>query len=312
VRKIINIKTKGYIALATTSILWGTTWVASKMGVHELPALQMASIRQFIGGSCFLLFFIGYKKLPLPTTKQFGYIILLAILMFVGANGLSTWSLNYIPTGLSSLIGALYPLSVVLIEIIFYKKNNATPLTFLGMFLGIIGVGFVFYENAFQIKSTIFFYGLALSITAMLCWSFATVFISRSKMKLNAYYSAGLQMFVGSFFLFAVALLTKQTVPFASIPLKAWWVIAYLVIAGSIIAFIAFIYSLKVLPPAISSLYAYINPLVAMVVAYFVINEKLTWNILWGAIITLIGVYLVNYSIKRNDKKAIEQNEEEV
>jgi drug/metabolite transporter (DMT)-like permease len=309
VSKTKIIKTKGYIALAITSILWGTTWVASKMGVHELPALQMASIRQFIGGSCFLLFFIGYKKLSLPTAKQFGYIILLAILMFVGANGLSTWSLNYIPTGLSSLIGALYPLSVVLIEIIFYKKNNATPLTFLGMFLGIVGVGFVFYENAFQIKSTNFVYGLALSIIAMLCWSFATVFISRSKMKLNAYYSAGLQMFVGSFFLFAVALLTKQTVPFASIPLKAWLVIAYLVIAGSIIAFIAFIYSLKVLPPAISSLYAYINPLVAMVVAYFIVDEKLTWNILWGAIITLVGVYLVNYSIKRNDKKAIEQNE---
>ena len=72
----------------------------------------------------FLLFFIGYKKLPLPTAKQFGWIILLALLMFVGANGLSTWSLNYIPTGLSALIGALYPLSVVLIEIIFYKKNN--------------------------------------------------------------------------------------------------------------------------------------------------------------------------------------------
>ena len=83
----------------------------------------MAAIRQFIGGACFLLFFIGYKKLPLPTAKQFGWIILLALLMFVGANGLSTWSLNYIPTGLSALIGALYPLSVVLIEIIFYKKN---------------------------------------------------------------------------------------------------------------------------------------------------------------------------------------------
>lgn len=269
----------------------------------------MAAIRQFIGGACFLLFFIGYKKLPFPTSKQFGWIILLALLMFVGANGLSTWSLNYIPTGLSALIGALYPLSVVLIEIIFYKKNNATPLTFLGMALGIVGVGFVFYENAFQANAKSFGYGLALSIIAMLCWSFATVFISRSKMKLNAYYSAGLQMFVGSFLLYFFALMAKQTVAITSISSKAWWVIAYLVVAGSIIAFVAFIYSLKVLPPAISSLYAYINPLIAIVVAYFVVDEKLTWNILWGAIITLAGVYLVNYSIKRNDKKVIEQNE---
>ena len=103
--------------------------------------------------------------------------------------------------------------------------------------------------------------------------------------------------------------MAKQTVAISSISSKAWWVIAYLVIAGSIIAFVAFIYSLKTLPPAISSLYAYLNPLIAMVVAYFVLDEKLTWNILWGAIITLAGVYLVNYSIKRNDKKVIEQNE---
>jgi drug/metabolite transporter (DMT)-like permease len=277
--------------------------------VLEIPALQMAAIRQFLGGSCFLLFFIGYKKFPLPTLKQFGYILLLATLMFVGANGLSTWSLNYIPTGFSSLIGALYPLSVVIIEAVFYKQNNATSLTFVGMFLGIVGVGFVFYENAFHAHPQGFTFGLILSGTAMLCWSFATVFISRSKLKLNAYYSAGLQMFVGSFLLYIIALFAKQTVPFATISAKAWWAIAYLVIAGSIIAFVAFIYSLKVLPPAISSLYAYINPLVAMVVAYFVVDEKLTWNILWGALITLAGVYLVNYSIKRNDKKALEQNE---
>jgi drug/metabolite transporter (DMT)-like permease len=279
------------------------------MGVQQIPALQLAAIRQLIGGSCFLLFFIGYKKLSLPTATQFFWLSLLALLMFVGANGLSTWSLNYIPTGLSALIGALYPLSVVIIEAIFYKKKNATALTFLGMLLGIVGVGFVFYENAFHSKPKGFAIGLALSITAMLCWSFATIFISKSKLKLNAYYSAGLQMFIGSFMLYAIAVITKQTVAFNSISVKAWGVIAYLVVAGSIIAFVAFIYSLKVLPPAISSLYAYINPLVAMVVAYFVIAEKLTWNILWGAIITLVGVYLVNYSIKRNDKKTLEQNE---
>jgi drug/metabolite transporter (DMT)-like permease len=296
--------------LAITSILWGTTWVASKIAVLEMPALQMAGIRQFIGGGCFLIFFMVYKKLSFPTLKQLGWIIILSLLMFVGANGLSTWSLNYIPTGLSSLIGALYPLSVVLIEIIFYRKNNATPLTFLGMLLGIIGVGVVFYENAFQSHPKGFGYGLILSVTAMLCWSFATVFISRSKMKLNAYYSTGLQMFIGGLFLYVMACSTNQTINFSVISSKAWWAIAYLVIAGSIIAFVAFIYSLKTLPPAISSLYAYINPLVAMVVAYFVVSESLTWYILWGAIITLSGVYLVNYSIKRNDKKVLEENEE--
>jgi drug/metabolite transporter (DMT)-like permease len=303
-------KTKGYIALSITSILWGTTWVASKLGVKEIPALQMAAIRQLIAGCCFVIFFLLYKKLSLPTAKQFVWIFLLSLLMFVGANGLSTWSLNFIPTGLSALIGALYPLSVVLIEIIFYKKKDTTPLTFVGMFLGIVGVGVVFYENAFQTHAKGFGYGLALSIAAMLSWSLATIFVSKNKMKMNAYYSTGWQMITGSFFLFLFSILSKQTIPISTISLNGWALILYLVLAGSIISFVAFIYSMKVLPVAISSLYAYINPLVAMIVASIVIpTEKLTLNILWGAVVTLIGVFLVNYSMKRNDKKIIEETE---
>ncbi len=102
-------KAKGYFALLITSVVWGTTWIVSKIGVNEIPALQMTSIRQLIGGVIFLSFFLFYKKLPLPTAKQFRWLFFMAILMFVSANGLSTWSLMFIPTGLSALIGALYP-----------------------------------------------------------------------------------------------------------------------------------------------------------------------------------------------------------
>jgi drug/metabolite transporter (DMT)-like permease len=105
--------------------------------------------------------------------------------------------------------------------------------------------------------------------------------------------------------LFIVSEITQPTVPLVSISLSTWLVIAYLVVFGSIIAFAAFIYSMKVLPAAISSLYAYVNPLVAMLVAAVILKEKLTINILWGAIVTLIGVYLVNLSIKRKQKKLL-------
>ena len=119
------------MALAITSIVWGTTWVASKIGVAELPALQMAYIRQFFGGMCFVCFFMFYKRLSLPTRREFVWLLIMALLMFVMANGLSTWSLQYIPTGLSALVGALYPLSVVIIERVFFKSKNMTILTFI-------------------------------------------------------------------------------------------------------------------------------------------------------------------------------------
>ncbi len=300
---------KGYAALAVTCVLWGTTWVASKIGVNEIPALQMAYIRQFIAGICFIGFFIFYKKLPLPSVKQFRWLLVMGILMFVFANGLSTWSLKYIPTGLSALIGALYPLSVVIIEKVFFKSKQLTVLTFIGLFLGLTGVGIVFYEHAFHGLNKDFLVGLALSVLAMLSWSVGTIFLSRNKAAINPYYGTGWQMLISSLILLVIAEITQPTVPFSTISLKVWLVIIYLVVFGSLISFAAFIYSMKKLPAAIASLYAYFNPLVAMVLASFLLNEKLTINILWGAIVTLIGVYLVNYSIKRGNEKLIVEAE---
>jgi drug/metabolite transporter (DMT)-like permease len=304
--KKLDGKGKGYLALFITSTVWGTTWVASKVAVNEIPALQMAYIRQFIAGVFLVGFFMWYKKFPLPTAKQFRWIIIMSVLMFVSANGLSTWSLKYIPTGLSALIGALYPLSVVIIERVFFKSAKMTMLTFLGLFLGIAGVGIVFYENAFSNNSASFGFGIALSLIAMLSWSFGTIFIARNKENVDPYYGTGWQMLISSFILLIMAETTQPTVPIHMISLKVWLVILYLVILGSIISFAAFIYSMKKLPAAIASLYAYINPLVAMVVAALLLDEKLTINILWGAIVTLLGVFLVNYSIKKSRKIIVE------
>jgi len=303
-------KTGGYLALGITSIVWGTTWVASKIGVAEIPALQMAYIRQFLGGICFVGFFIFYKKLSFPTRKQFLWLLIMALLMFVMANGLSTWSLQFIPTGLSALVGALYPLSVVIIEAVFFKSRDMTILTFIGLLLGITGIGIVFYENAFQHHPDGFIFGVVLSVIAMLSWSVGTIIIARDKLKINPYYATGWQMLISSFILFIVAETTQPTVPLRDISATAWGAITYLVLAGSLLAFIAFIYSMKKLPAAVSSLYAYINPLVAMVTAAIVLHEKLTIYILWGAIVTLIGVFLVNYSIKRNREKIIAEPEQ--
>lgn len=304
-----NKKGYGYLALAATCFFWGTTWVASKMGVMEIPALQMAYIRQFIAGICFVGFFMWYKKFPLPTAKQFKWLTVMAILMFVFANGLSTWSLKWIPAGLSALIGALYPLSVVIIERIFFKAQSLTKLTYIGLFLGLSGVVIVFYENAFDGIDISMLIGLLLSLFAMLSWSVGTIFLARNRANMNPYYGTGWQMLISSLILFAWAESSQPTVPFADISLKAWMVIFYLVLFGSVIAFIAFIYSMKKLPAAIASLYAYVNPMVAMLLGAVVVKEKLTINILWGSIVTLLGVYLVNMSIKRQREKVIAEAE---
>ncbi|MFT3978849.1 MAG: EamA family transporter [Ferruginibacter sp.] len=195
-------KAYGYLALTATSFFWGTTWVASKMGVMEIPALQMAYIRQFLGGISLVGFFLLIKKFPLPSAKQFRWLLMMSVLMFVFANGLSTWSLKWIPSGLSALIGALYPLSVVILERLFFKSKPLTRLAYIGLFLGLIGVIIVFYENASVSTGNTIWIGVVLSLIAMLSWSLGTIFMVRNKTNINPYYGAGWQMLLSSLFFF--------------------------------------------------------------------------------------------------------------
>lgn len=294
-------KSGSYLALTLTSIIWGTTWVASRIGVQHVPGLQISYIRQFIAGSLLLIFFF-IRGEKLPTWQQFRWLFVLSIFTFVLSNGFSTWSVKYVSSGLAALISALYPLCVVIIEMIFFKRNNNTSLTFIGLFIGLAGVAIVFYENAFHEQPEGYSYGVILGVIAMIGWSIGTIYIARNKYQMNPYYAIGWQMFFGSFLICLLALTTNNNIPFVEIPSQTWIVIAYLVSFGSVVAFVAFIYTVKYLSPAIASLYAYINPFVAMIVGSILLDEPLTFNLIIGALITLAGVYIVNYSIKIKER----------
>ena len=294
-------KSGSYLALTLTSIIWGTTWVASRIGVQHVPGLQISYIRQFIAGSLLLIFFF-IRGEKLPTWQQFKWLFVLSIFTFVLSNGFSTWSVKYVSSGLAALISALYPLCVVIIEMIFFKRNNNTSLTFIGLFIGLAGVAIVFYENAFHEQPEGYSYGVILGVIAMIGWSIGTIYIARNKYQMNPYYAIGWQMFFGSFLICLLALTTNNNISFIEIPSQTWIVIAYLVSFGSVVAFVAFIYTVKYLSPAIASLYACINPLVAMIVGSILLDEPLTFNLIIGALITLAGVYIVNYSIKIKER----------
>lgn len=302
-------KQKAYTGLLATSIIWGTSWVASKIAVKGgVPGLEVAAIRQFLGGILFVSFFL-LRGQPLPTRKQLLWLTGMGTLLFVIANGLATVALRYIPSGLAALIAALYPLSVVIIERIAFRNTKITWVTFLGLVLGITGIGIVFYDNAFHNQPEGYIFGLILSLIAMLSWSIGTIIIARNKVKINAYYATGWQMLLASFLLMIMTLVSGNNIPITSIPTSTWLAIAYLVFVSSIVAFVAFIYTMKHLEPAIAALYAYINPIVAILTGAVLMNEKLTIDIFIGSIITLLGVFLVNRSLKKQREEALSEVE---
>jgi drug/metabolite transporter (DMT)-like permease len=189
-------------------------------------------------------------------------------------------------------------LSVVLIERYYYKAIEITPKTLVGLSLGLLGIGFIFYKDSLTVHGSHYILGVVLSFLAMITWSIGSIIISRTKVKINAYNSIGWQMLISAFIMAFITILSGDYVALNQIPAISWAVIFYMVIGGSIFAFISFIYSMKHLKSSIASLYAYINPIVAIWVGSLLLNEQMTWNNIVGSLCTLVGVYLVNKSLK--------------
>lgn len=287
------------LALCWVSFFWGTTWIASKEGVKHMPALQLAAIRQFIGGFLYIAFFL-VKKTPWPKGKQWKTIIILSILNFVLSNGLSTWGVKYISSGLGAIIGAIVPLWIVIIT--FFRGERLARLTVIGLIISFGGICVIFYDHLSDFMIPDFRFGIILSLIATLTWAFGSLYTKKKAASFNPYFSLGLQMFISSILLFAYNGATGTSVSLSAIPAISWWSIAYLVVFGSVLTFIAFIYALQNLPAEISSIYAYINPIIAVLLGAVIFGETLNAAIAIGGGVTLFGLYMVNYSMRKTRK----------
>lgn len=289
-------RAKAIFALALVCFFWGTTWIASKEGVKYMPALQLAGIRQFIGGACYVIFFLikGYR---LPRGKEWIPILVLSFLNFLMSNGLSTWSVKYISAGLAAIMAAIFPLWLVVIGLFSSRSKISVP-AIVGFIIGFSGVCIIFYEHLHDFLNRNFQFGILLSLIATWTWAFGTLYTKKQAANFNPYFSLGLQMVISGAFLSLVTKLANQAVPLTAIPWQSWAAMGYLVIFGSVISFIAYLYALQNLSAEQTSLYAYINPIVAVLFGWIIFSEKMTVFIAIGGVITLLGVYLVNRAYK--------------
>ncbi|CAA9195180.1 DMT family transporter [Flavobacterium collinsii] len=287
------------LALCWVSFFWGTTWLASKEGVKHMPALQLATIRQFLGGILYVGYFL-FKKQPWPKGKQWRTIIILAFLNFVCSNGLSTWGVKYMSSGLGAIISALFPIWIIIIN--FFNGQKIAKMALVGILISFGGVCIIFIDYLSDFFRPDFQFGIILMTASTITWAFGILETKKKASSFNPYFSLGLQMLISSVFLFGITEATGINIPLSEIPLPSLWSIVYLVLIGSVLTFIAFIYSLQHLPTEISSIYVYINPIVAMILGSFIFGETLTQAIAIGTIVTLTGLYLVNKTIRKTKK----------
>lgn len=294
-------RSKALIALGMVCFFWGTTWIATKEGVRHMPALQMSGIRQTCGGLLYIIYFLS-KGATLPKGREWWTIIILSLLNFALTNGLTTWGVQFISAGLGAIIAATFPLWMVIIKL-FSGKNTRIPLqAIVGLLLGFGGVCIIFSDHLGDFFNPDFRFGITLSLSGAWSWAFGTLFTKQqaSVNSFNPYFGLGLQMLFSGFLLLTIAHSTGYAIPYNEIAWESWASIAYLVIFGSVISFLAFLYALQHLPTEQSSIYAYMNPIVAVLLGAVWFDEKLSVAIAIGGAVTLLGVHLINKTFRKN------------
>lgn len=257
-----------------------------------MPALQMAGIRQLIGGLCYVMIFVA-RGAVWPRGREWGMILILGVLNFTLTNGLSTWGVKYISAGLASIISAIVPLWLVLINFFVSKARLHSKILF-GMLLGFAGICVIFYEHLHDLLNPQFRLGIILSLLSTLAWAFGTIYTKKQASGFNPYFSLGLQMLLSGLFLTVFTFISGDRVPLPEVPWQSWMAIGFLVVFGSLVGFASYMYTLQRLPIEEVSLYSYINPIVAVLIGWLAFGETLTIFIIAGVLLTLYGVYRVN------------------
>ena len=181
---------------------------------------------------------------------------------------------------------------------LFTSKEKLPSKAVIGLLLGFGGVCIIFADHLQDFVNPDFLKGIILSLIATWTWALATLYTKKQAAHFNPYFSLGLQMLISGTTLLVITGATGTAAPLASIPWQSWASIVYLVLFGSLLAFICYLFALQNLPTEQASIYAYINPMVAVLCGWLVFNEKISIYITVGGLVTLLGVFLVNRAFK--------------
>lgn len=213
--------------------------------------------------------------------------------MLAGGNGIISWAMQYVGSGLTALICALTPVWIVLINRLTGDKTRISNLVIVGFVLCLIGQLLFFKDKVSYFNDPLYAWGIAAVVLSNIFWAIGTVYSKNHKTDVPPLFAAGLQMIPGGILLFIVAA-CRGELSNLNPDSQAINALVYLIVFGSLLAYSAYMYVIKNLPATIVSTYAYINTLVAIILGWFWLKESLDFNTLMAAIITIGGVILVS------------------
>jgi drug/metabolite transporter (DMT)-like permease len=284
------------LAFAAVYLIWGSTYLAIRYAIETLPPFLMAATRFLTAGAILFAWAALNRENIRAAFSQLHKAFVIGGLLLLCGNGGVTWAEKYIASGLAALLVATEPLLVVLLNwAITHKRPNVKVL--LGVSIGLAGVVLLLSDGLNRTDATTnsSLAGAAVVILASLAWASGSVYSNRRPIKASTAMASGMQMLAGGSLLLLLALVTGdfQRLSFA----KASWVsvvaLLYLIVFGSLVAFTAYSWLLRNVTPARATTYAYMNPVVAVLLGWLFAGERLTLRILIAATVIVGSVALI-------------------
>ncbi|HEX2668215.1 MAG TPA: EamA family transporter [Gammaproteobacteria bacterium] len=299
---------KVLLAYAIIYFVWGSTYLAIRVGVLEMPPLLMAGVRFLVAG-LLLYGWTVWRGERVPTARQWASISLLAFLIFAVDYGLVFWAEQRVPSGVTAIMMATISAFMALAEIIFLRTQKLTWRLSVALLIGLGGVAVLVSDSLDLGGSPVDAWGALALIVGAVAWAVAAVFARTQPLPDSRFLSSGAQMLVGGVMLLLSSAALGEFGHFhpAAVSFGAWFSLAYLIVPGSIVAFTAYVWLLHHDSPTRVGTYAYVNPVVAVLVGYFMGGESLDARTLLGALFVLVSVVMI--TTKKTPPAAVEASD---
>ena len=288
-------------AFAAIYVLWGSTYLAIKYAIATMPPLLMAGGRFVLAGSILALAGRASAEYEPPTRAQWQTSLIVGGLLLVGGNGGVVLAEHYLPSSLAALLIATEPFWIVVLSWLWLQGARPTGKVVLGLLLGFAGVYLLVSQQLTTGPGHAQLKGVGLVLAAALSWAAGSIYGLRSAVPRSAILASGMQMLAGGALLLLLGTLTGEWRGLhpGRFTAASWLGFAYLVVFGSLVAFTAYSWLLKHAPPARVATYAYVNPVVAVLLGWAVLSEALTAQMLLGAAVIVGSVVLITIQQKK-------------
>lgn len=286
------------LALFGVAFFWGTTYLGIRIAVETIPPVYVVGMRHFLAGLILGTYLFLTKEFKFPGWKRVLQNIILAILMLILANGLTTYGEKTIPSGLTALLTTLSPLLVLVINLVSGKEKLSAKIL-IGVLLGLVGMVVLFFNSIHQLTQPQYQLGILVILCAIACWSVGTVY-SKSVKKENHHILVDLciqMLFAGSTLLLS-AVIFNMPLQAQSWKLSNILAVLYLTFFGSLAGFLSYLYALSKMPSTTVSVFTYFNVVVALFLGWLILDEIITLRLVFASLLILLGVLIANYKRK--------------